>query len=47
MIDPLCVEKRGPPFDAVNGIALIDQKLGQVGAILTGNAGDQCLFLQW
>ena len=44
MIHPFSVEQGGPPFDAVNFISLLEQKLGEVGTILSGDTGDQCFF---
>src|SRR3546814_6985740 len=41
MVDTLGVEGRGSTLDAVNLIPLREQKLRQIGAILTGNAGDE------
>ena len=38
MIDPRRVEQRGPPLDAVDDIALFEQKLRQVAAVLAGDA---------
>jgi len=31
-----------PPLDAVDGIALREEELGEIGAILAGDAGDEC-----
>ena len=45
MIDAVGVEQRGPALDAVHFVALAEQKLGKVGAVLAGDAGDQrCFF---
>ena len=35
----MCIRDR---FDAVHGIALVQQQLGQVGTVLAGDAGDEC-----
>src|SRR5260370_16086451 len=45
MLDALGVERRGPALNAVNFVAVFQQKLGQIGAILPGDARDQCDFL--
>ena len=42
VIDTVGVEQRRAPLDAVNLIALADQELGEIGPVLSGNAGDQC-----
>jgi hypothetical protein len=42
VIDSSSVERRGPPFDAVNDVALSKQQLGEISAVLSGHAGDQC-----
>jgi hypothetical protein len=39
MVHPRGVKRRRPPFDTVNLIVFVEQKLGQIGAILTGNSG--------
>ena len=44
MVDAGGVEGRGPALDAVDLIALGEQQLGQIGAVLAGDAGDQCHF---
>ena len=41
MVDPRRVEQRGPPLDAVDDIALFEQKLRQVAAVLSGDARQQ------
>jgi hypothetical protein len=38
---PLGVEQRGAALDAVHLVALFQQELGQIGAVLAGDAGDQ------
>ncbi len=40
MIDAVGVEKRRAALDAVDGVPLVQQKLGQVGAILSRNSRD-------
>lgn len=44
MVDPLGIEKGGAALDAVNFVALFEQKLCQVGTVLAGDAGDECFF---
>ena len=29
-------------LDAVDGVALVQQEFGQIGAVLAGDAGDEC-----
>ena len=41
MIDAIGIERGGPAFDAVNLVALLQQQLRQVGAVLAGDTGDQ------
>ena len=41
MIDTCGVERRRPPLDAVDGIAETQQIIGEIGAVLAGDAGDQ------
>ena len=40
VVDPVSVEKGGSAFYAVDFIAFFKQKLGKVGTILAGYAGD-------
>ena len=42
VLDPLEALGAGAADHAVDFVALAEQKLGQVGAILAGDAGDQC-----
>jgi hypothetical protein len=44
MIDPLGVEGRGASLNPMYFIAFLQQKLGQIGAILTSDASDQSTF---
>ncbi len=44
MVDAVGVEEGGAALDAVDDIALLQQELGQIGAVLAGNAGDECDF---
>ena len=41
MINPLRIERGRPTLDAVHLIALLKQKLGKIGAVLTRDASDQ------
>jgi hypothetical protein len=40
VVDAVGVEQRGAPLDAVHLVALVEQELGQIGAVLAGDAGD-------
>jgi len=40
MVNPSCVEGAGAPNQAVNGVSLGQEQLGQIGPILAGDAGD-------
>ena len=42
MIDAAGIERRRAPLHAVDRVALGEQELGKIRAILTGGAGDQC-----
>ena len=44
MVNPLRVEEAAAALDAVNHIALFEQKLGQVRTVLASDAGDECDF---
>jgi hypothetical protein len=46
VVDPGGVEGRSSPDEPVNLIALLQQQLGEIGAVLAGNAGDECSLLQ-
>ena len=41
MVDALGIEGRRPALDAMHHVSLGQQKLGEVGAILPGHAGDE------
>jgi hypothetical protein len=41
MVDAMRVEQAGAAFDAVHHVALFEQQFGEIGAVLTGDAGDQ------
>src|SRR5215472_4878955 len=42
MIDAVSVEEACASHEAMDLVAFCEQELGEVGAVLTGNAGDQC-----
>ena len=42
VVDAVGVEERRAALDAVHLVALVEQELGEVGAVLAGDAGDQC-----
>ena len=44
VVNPGGVEGRGAAFDAVDLISLAEEEFGQVGTVLTGDAGDQGFF---
>ena len=41
MVDAVGVEQRGASLDAVDLIALAEEELGEVGAVLADDAGDE------
>ena len=41
VIDAIGVERRGAALDAVDFVTLLEQQLGEIGAVLAGDAGDQ------
>src|SRR6478672_1641690 len=45
MIDALGVERRRAPLDAVDLVALREQELGEIGAILARDTGDECALV--
>ena len=45
VIDPLAVQAARPPHEAVHGVALVEQQLGQIRAILPANARDEAVFM--
>ena len=47
VVDAVGVEQAGAALDAVHHVALLEQVLGQVGAVLPGDAGDQCRLCHW
>jgi hypothetical protein len=44
VVDAFAVEGRRPPYHAMDLVVLLEEKLREVGAVLAGNAGYQCLF---
>ena len=42
VVDAARVEAGAAAFDAMNGVALLQQQLCKVGSILSGDAGDEC-----
>jgi hypothetical protein len=42
VVDPSGVEGRGAPLGAMDFIALAQQQFGEIRAVLSGHAGDQC-----
>ena len=45
VVDPVGVEQRGAPLDAMDLISLGQQELGQVRAVLSRDTGDERNFL--
>jgi hypothetical protein len=41
MIDPRGIERGRPPLDAVHRVAEAEQIFGEIGAVLTGDAGNE------
>ena len=41
VVDAVGVEQRGAALDAVDLVALLEQELGEIGAILAGDAGNK------
>jgi hypothetical protein len=44
VVDACRIEERRPPIDPVDLIALVQQKFRQVGAVLPGDASNECLL---
>ena len=42
LIEPPQIERAGAAIGSDDAITFVEQKLGQIGAVLSGNAGDQC-----
>lgn len=45
VVDAVGVEQRGAALDAVDDVAFLEQEFGEIGAVLAGDASDQCNFL--
>ena len=45
VIDAVGIEQGGAALDAMHIVALVEEELGQIGAVLSGDAGNQCCFL--
>ena len=43
-IEPPRIERAGPSNDAMHFITFGEQQFREVGAVLSGNASDQCFF---
>ncbi len=46
VVDPVGVEQRAAALDAVDDVALVQQEFGEIGAVLSGDAGDERGFVQ-
>ncbi len=46
MIDAIGVEQRCTTLDAMDDVPFSQQEFSEVGAVLAGDAGDQCGFLR-
>jgi hypothetical protein len=44
IVDALGVEQRRPAFDAVDDVSAAQQEVGEIGAVLPGDTGDECDF---
>jgi hypothetical protein len=44
VIDPAGVEAAGPALDPVHHIALLQEQLGKIAAVLASNSSDQSCF---
>ena len=44
VLDPACIERGTTTKDAMDFITLLYEEFCEKGAILTGNAGNQCCF---
>ena len=44
VVDPRSVETTRPSLNAVHYVPFVEQKFGEVGAVLARNAGDQSCF---
>jgi hypothetical protein len=41
VVDAVGIEQGGPALDAMHLVALVEQELGEIGAVLSRDAGDQ------
>jgi hypothetical protein len=44
VVDAVGIEQRAAALDAVHLVVLVEQELGEIGAVLASDAGDQCDF---
>lgn len=44
VVDTIRIEQGRAALDAVDFIALVQKEFRQIGAVLTGDAGDECFF---
>jgi hypothetical protein len=44
VVDPVCIEQGGSPFDAVDFISFFQEEFGQVGTVLSGDTGNEGFF---
>ncbi len=44
VVDTSCIGNRSPASNTVDLISLFQQELSQIGAVLSGDAGDECFF---
>ena len=44
MVDAIGIEKAGAALDPVDDVAFFQQEFSKIGAILAGDAGDECDF---
>ena len=42
VVYPVGVKERRPTLYPVDNVALVEQELGEVGAVLAGDSGDEC-----
>jgi hypothetical protein len=47
MVDAVGVEKRSATLDAMDDVALLEEELGEVRAILSGDARDEGYLCFW
>ena len=47
VVDARGVEAGGAADDAMDFVAFFQQQFGEIGAVLTGDAGDECAFHKW